>query len=249
MNLGSCPTLAEASRPRPFSLVSFRRGKRVDSDDRATVIRKLAVASASAATQGWTYRWTSSPPPRGEPQRSVRNRFAKSKDVVEVRPTAIVSPQGGKPLLRGHARSPSFLKDLEMGLHEIGTVRPQCRFPSPADRLLVLNEEGEDRLAVHDDEPGPLVVDVAQGHLLRNSGHERRVRLVDVRREPRLDPAPHRIHEDLVDPRAVRTLEAFCRREGEDLLLRRPDDLTKGAINLRAAFDHLESHRRRLPLP
>src|SRR5207245_6374684 len=41
-----------------------------------------------------------------------------------------------------------------MGLHEIGTVRPQSRFPFPLDRTLVLNEEGENRLAVHDDEPG-----------------------------------------------------------------------------------------------
>src|SRR3989442_1589680 len=57
----------------------------------------------------------------------------------------------------------------------------------------------------------------------------------------------HRLDEHLVDPCAVRSLEALRRREGEDLFPRGGDELAEGAVDLGAAFDHLEPHRRGLP--
>src|SRR2546427_426588 len=90
---------------------------------------------------------------------------------------------------------------------------------------------------------------IAQGDDILHAGHEHGVRLIDVRRKSGLHPATHCRQEDLVNPRAVRSLKAFRRREGEDFLFCGRDELSKGAVDLRPAFDDLESHGRRLPRP
>src|SRR2546425_2880758 len=149
---------------------------------------------------------------------------------------------------RGSGR-PGLLEEFKVGLDEVRTVRPQRGLSIAADRLLVLDEECEDRLAVDDDEARALAVDVPQRDVLRDPGPEHLVRFVDVRREPRFHPATHRREEGLVDPGAVRPLQALRRREGEDLRLRGGDELLQGAVDLCPALDHLKANARRFPGP
>src|SRR2546427_6654754 len=150
----------------------------------------------------------------------------------------------------GHSSGgPRLLEELEMDLDEVRAVRPQDRLALAPNRLLILNEERENRVAVHEDEPRALSVHVPQRDELRHAGHEHAVRLIDVRGKSGLHPAAHRRQEALVDPRAVRSLKALRRRKGEDFLFRGRDELRQRAIDLCTAFDDLEAHGRRLPRP
>src|SRR3989440_10114905 len=73
---------------------------------------------------------------------------------------------------RGYPWSPSLLEELQVGLHEIRAVRPQRGLSVPSDGALVLDQEGEDRHAVRDDETSALSFDVAKGNIRRNTSHE-----------------------------------------------------------------------------
>src|SRR6266508_89664 len=152
-------------------------------------------------------------------------------------------------LLRRRRRSPRLLEDLEVGLDEVRAVRPQRRLGLSSDRPLVLDQECHHHFPIDEDEAAALAVDVPQGNVLRDAGHKPLVPLVDVRNEPRLHLAPHRLEEDLVEVFAVRALQALRRREAQDLRFRRADELSQGAVDLGPALDDLQSDRRRLAGP
>src|SRR5947209_9548068 len=88
-----------------------------------------------------------------------------------------------EPTPGSRSGDPRPLEELEMGLDEVRAVRPQGGLALAANRLLILNEEREDGVAVHDDEPRALSVHVPQRDELRHAGHEHGVRLIDVRRK------------------------------------------------------------------
>src|SRR2546421_1363598 len=92
---------------------------------------------------------------------------------------------------RGYPCSPCLLEELQVGLHEIGAVRPQRGLSVPSDRALVLDQEGEDRHAVRNDEASALSVDVTKWDIRRDAGHEGDICFVDVRDEPRLHSTAH----------------------------------------------------------
>src|SRR5205807_8931149 len=70
--------------------------------------------------------------------------------------------QGTQPDLRGHPRGPRILEEVQVRLPEIGAVRPEGGLAVAADRPFVLDQECQDRRPVHEDEPGALMLHVAQ---------------------------------------------------------------------------------------